>query len=67
MAKVMEVNVLTGEVIKRDMTADELAMQQSSRSETLTREAEQASKLAAKEAVLLKLGLTQEEAAALLG
>ena len=51
----------TGEVLQNllDTQAELLAAKQ-------TKEAEEAAKLAAKEAVLAKLGLTAEEAAALL-
>ena len=66
MAKAMEVNVLTGEIIKRDMTADELALQAEAKAETDAREAEQESKAAKKLAVYEKLGLTPDEVAALL-
>jgi hypothetical protein len=66
MAKAMEVNVLTGEVIKRDMTADELALQAEAKAETDAREAQQESNAAKKLAVYEKLGLTPDEVAALL-
>ena len=66
MAKAMEVNVLTGEVIKRDMTADELALQAEAKAESVAREAEQESNAAKKLAVYEKLGLTPDEVAALL-
>jgi hypothetical protein len=66
MAKAMEVNVLTGEVIKRDMTADELALQAEAKAETDAREAQQQSNAAKKLAVYEKLGLTPDEVAALL-
>lgn len=66
MAKVMEVNAATGEVIERDMTADELALQAEAKAETDAREAQQESNAAKKMAVYEKLGLTPDEVAALL-
>jgi hypothetical protein len=61
MAKAMEVNVATGQVIERDMTADELALQAESKAESAARDAEQQSNAAKKLAVYKKLGLTQAE------
>ena len=52
----------TGETIKRDATAEEVASIQM----TPTLEEIEAQKLAAKQTILDKLGLTAEEAAALL-
>jgi hypothetical protein len=66
MAKAMEANVATGEVIERDMTAEELTAQELSRTESLARENEQESKIAARQAVLDRLGLTKDEAQLLL-
>ena len=66
MAKVMEVNVETGKVIERDMTADELAQQAQSKAETMARDAEQELKAAKKLAVYEKLGLSPDEVTALL-
>lgn len=67
MAKAMEVNVATGEVIERDMTADELARQADSKAETMAREADQESKAAQKLAIYEKLGLTSDEIEILIG
>ena len=67
MAKAMEVNVATGEVIERDMTADELAQQANSKAETMAREANQESKAAQKLAIYEKLGLTSDEIEILIG
>ena len=66
MAKAMEVDVLTGEVTKRDLTADELTLQAESKAESTAKEAEQETKTAKKLAIYQKLGLTAEEVAALL-
>jgi hypothetical protein len=66
MAKAMEVDVLTGEVTKRDLTADELTLQAESKAESKAKEAEQETKTAKKLAIYEKLGLTPEEVAALL-
>jgi hypothetical protein len=66
MAKVIEVNALTGEVIERDMTTGELALQAESKAESMARETEQESKTAKKLAVYEKLGLTQDDIDALL-
>jgi phosphopantetheinyl transferase (holo-ACP synthase) len=60
-------NLETNEIIDREMTAAEFKEYEAQQANTQAREAEQAAKLAAKEAVLTKLGLTAEEAAALLG
>jgi hypothetical protein len=67
MGKVMEVNVSTGEVIERDMTADELAQQAASKVESMAREANQESKAAQKLAIYEKLGLTPDEIEILIG
>jgi hypothetical protein len=66
MAKATEIDILTGEVTKRDLTADELALQAESKAESTAKEAEQESKAAKKLAVYEKLGLTPDEVAALL-
>jgi hypothetical protein len=60
-------NSETGEVIDREMTAEEIAQMEQDNALFQQRVAEQESKLEAREAVLAKLGLTAEEAAALLG
>jgi hypothetical protein len=59
-------NVETNEIIDREMTAAEFKDYEAQQAIMQAREAEKAAKLAAKEAVLTKLGLTAEEAAALL-
>jgi len=67
MSEVLEINVATGEVIRRDYTADELADREARRIKFEQMEAAAQAKAAAKAAVLAKLGLTANEAAALLG
>lgn len=59
-------NVETGEIIEREMNAEELAQWELDQSTAAAAAAEEAAKIAAREAVLAKLGLTAEEAAALL-
>jgi hypothetical protein len=63
----MELDAITGEVITRDYTETEAAQ----RAKDLAKYADQAAALAeraaARQAVLDKLGLTADEAAALLG
>lgn len=67
MADITEVNAITGEVVTRDYTEAEAEQ----RAKDLAKHAElikaQAAKVAARQAVLDKLGLTQDEAQALLG
>ena len=58
-------NAATGEIIEREMTADELAQLDADKSDTAARAA-QATKAALRQATLDKLGLTTEEIAALL-
>ena len=64
--KITDVNAETGEVIERDATSDELAQLKADQLMVAELAAEAAAKIAAKEAVLAKLGLTAEEAASLL-
>jgi len=56
----------TGEIVEREMTDDELAQLQADLAKQAQHETEQATKAAARQAVLDKLGLTAEEIAALL-
>lgn len=60
-------NVETGEVIEREMDAEELAQFQSEQVELQAQHEAQQSKAAEKTALLTKLGITEEEAALLLG
>lgn len=65
--KIIEANVETGEIIEREMNADELAQWEANNAQLELEAAELAAKEAARQAVLEKLGLTADEAAALLG
>ncbi len=67
MSNIMEVNALTGEVITRDFTEAETEQKKLDKAEAVAQAAAQAAKAAAKQAVLDKLGLTADEASALLG
>jgi poly(A) polymerase Pap1 len=60
-------NVETGEITTREMTEEEIAQMQEVANEQNRRKAEAQAKEAARQAVLTKLGLTAEEAQALLG
>ena len=67
-----EVNATTGEILEREMTAEEIAQDELDRAEAAVRdeaaaasEAKAAAKKAAAEAKLLQLGLTAEDLAAL--
>jgi poly(A) polymerase Pap1 len=60
-------NVETGEITTREMTEEEIAQRQEVANEQNRRKAEAQAKEAARQAVLTKLGLTAEEAQALLG
>jgi len=61
------VNVKTGEVTWRDYTPDEVAALEAAQAQAAKRLLEVEAKEAARQAVLTKLGLTTEEAQALLG
>ena len=60
-------NVETGEITTREMTEKEIAAAERVTAEQNRRKAEAEAKEAARQAVLTKLGLTTEEAQALLG
>jgi hypothetical protein len=60
-------NIKTGEIIERDMNAEELAQHASDKAAAEAAEVAKAASDAARQAVLEKLGLTADEAAALLG
>ena len=70
MTKAIEVNCETGEVIERDLTAEELQAQADAaaqaEAERAAAEAEAAEKTTAKAALLKRLGITADEAALLL-
>jgi hypothetical protein len=61
------VNAETGEEIIRDMNAAELAQLEIDKAAALGRAQDAADKIAAREAVLHKLGLTEDEVSALFG
>lgn len=61
------VNVETGEEIEREMNDDEFAQFQSDEAAEIERLAELEAKAAARQAILDRLGLTEEEARLLLG
>ena len=74
MADVLIVNAKTGERIERDFTEEELAQREADRiaaeEAEAARVAEEEAKIAAKESALAKLaalGLTEEEAQAIVG
>lgn len=57
----------TGEEMIRDMTKDELAQVEIDKKEALAQNKEMEAKAAARQAILDRLGLTEEEARLLLG
>ena len=60
-------NLETGEEIEREMTDAELAQREADKSEAAAKKAEIAAKAANRQAILDRLGLTEEEARLLLG
>jgi hypothetical protein len=60
-------DAITGETITRDFNADELAQAKLDKAEAKAQAEAQTAKQAARQAVLDKLGLTADEAAALFG
>jgi hypothetical protein len=66
MTKIIEHNIANGEIVERDMTADELAQWEADKLQVESQKAAEATKAAEKAAVLAKLGLTADEVAALL-
>lgn len=65
--KILEHNVETGEVIEREMTKAELSQYKIDEAITTSKMAEAETKAIAKAALLERLGITEEEAALLLG
>jgi hypothetical protein len=65
--KITESNAETGIVIERDATADEVAQIQVDAKAAVTRQKELENKATAKAALLERLGITELEAALLLG
>jgi len=64
---IKEHNVETGEIVEREMNADEMAQFEADAKAKAERDAEQAAKDADKAALLAKLGITADEAKLLLG
>lgn len=60
-------DIQTGENVIRDMTDQEVAQHEKDQAEFIAVEKARIDKIAAREAILEKLGLTTEEAALLLG
>lgn len=60
-------NQETGEIVEREMNAEELAQLEIDQAAEAARQEAEAAKAAEKQAVLDRLGLTAEEAALLLG
>jgi hypothetical protein len=67
MNKKIVINGITGEVVERDFTADELQLIEADKLEAIANAKIVADKATAKQAVLTKLGLTADEAQLLLG
>ena len=67
MSKVTDINGITGEQVVRDMNADELAQLELDKASATVRTTEQAARVAAREALLDRLGITADEAQLLLG
>jgi hypothetical protein len=66
MTTIKEHNVETGEVIEREMTAEEMAQFEADQLATETKLANESAKAAEKQALLERLGITQDEAKLLL-
>jgi hypothetical protein len=60
-------NVETGEVIEREMNAEELAQLETDQTEFAIKEQAKAEQAVAKQVLLARLGITEEEAVLLLG
>ena len=67
MVKVIEQNLVTGEIIERDQTAEEKAQAAKDKAEAQAQAEAKEAKAAARQAVLDRLGLTEQEAQLLLG
>ena len=63
---IIEHNVTTGEIIKREMNEQELAQSAKDQANEATRQEAEAQKAADKAALLTKLGITDDEAKLLL-
>ena len=66
MATVVIINALTGETVEREQTEAELAQTKADIAEAKAQAKAETDKAIAKEAVLVKLGLTADEVTALL-
>ena len=64
---IKEHNVETGEIVERELNAEELVQHEAALKDQAERDAAQAAKDAAKAALLAKLGITADEAKLLLG
>jgi hypothetical protein len=64
---IIEHNVTTGEIIEREFTAAELEQLQKDQAEYAIKQAEAEAKAATRQALLTRLGITEEEARILLG
>lgn len=62
-----EANATTGEVIQREMTAEEIAQDLADQAAAAEREEAETQKSADKAALLARMGLTEDEARLLLG
>ncbi len=65
--QIKEVNCTTGEEIVRDATAEEIAEIEARRTANAAKQAEAEAKAAQRQALLTRLGITEEEARILLG
>jgi len=61
------INCETGETVERELNAEELAQQVIDNANSAAREAEATAKAAQRQALLTRLGITEEEARILLG
>ena len=67
MSKITEHDATTGEIIERNLNADEAAQVVADKAEAVAQAKATADKAAARQAVLDRLGITADEAALLLG
>ena len=67
MATIQINNAATGEIIEREMTAEEVAILEASRAQAQAQAEAEKAKEAARQALLDKLGITADEAKLLLG
>jgi hypothetical protein len=65
--QIKEVNCTTGEEIVRDATAEEISQMELDAANDAARKAEAEAKAAQRQALLTRLGITEEEARILLG